>query len=86
MSTKFLKQTHVMFIYVITPDGSVYIYVKLSFFFVFRSANVAKLEGKIFSAVNNFFSSSPLVNQIKDLMVSTKKKKTISITIKKLFI
>lgn len=31
---------------------------------------MAKLEGKIFSAVNNFFSSSPLVNQIKDLMVS----------------
>ncbi|XP_015836336.1 calmodulin isoform X3 [Tribolium castaneum] len=29
---------------------------------------VAKFEGKIFSAVNNFFSSSPLVNQIKDLM------------------
>ncbi|CAH1997962.1 unnamed protein product [Acanthoscelides obtectus] len=29
---------------------------------------VAKFEGKLFSAVNNFFSSSPLVSQIKDLM------------------
>ncbi|KAF7285788.1 hypothetical protein GWI33_009971 [Rhynchophorus ferrugineus] len=32
------------------------------------SSKVAKFEGKLFSAVNNFFSTSPLVNQIKDLM------------------
>ncbi|XP_050302786.1 calmodulin-like [Anthonomus grandis grandis] len=29
---------------------------------------VAKFEGKLFSAVNNFFTTSPFVNQIKDLM------------------
>ena len=37
---------------------------------LFFSKRITKLEGKIFSVVGNFFSTSSLVTQIKELMVS----------------
>jgi hypothetical protein len=46
---------------------------KLQLFFFKR---ITKLEGKIFSVVGNFFSTSSLVTQIKELMVSVTNNKS----------
>lgn len=75
------QKTHTSYINFDSPEG-VYLvnssesarYFKHFFFQNSRTKyiqepNVAKLEGKLISAVNNFFSS-PIVNQIRDFMVS----------------